>query len=269
MKFGANGSAWVRGTVNARSCPVTYKVRVGEAALNKHVDHVKAENSQMGQEQSIHCLSEPVGSPSTPPPSGVEGTSESEMDMAGVAALTPLPPEEEDEFLPRLPGTRDVLQSTTNHPYLRLSPRKQTQCENAPGPATRERPTSWDLKQVPKNRKGHTAVVFEAQMYVYGGYVDIKGPSQEFWSFSFVRLPLLFMRFSSICSSYYLFSTDAKDWCPVFTPCGDVGPGPRYSHSAAVYRRGMYLFGGLVGFVEQNDFWKWDFSSCVWSRIRA
>ncbi|XP_043550149.1 RING finger protein B [Chiloscyllium plagiosum] len=103
------------------------------------------------------------------------------------------------------------------------------------------------MKQVPKNRKGHTAVVFEAQMYVYGGYVDIKGPSQEFWSFSFV----------------------AKDWCPVFTPCGDVGPGPRYSHSAAVYKRGMYLFGGLVGLVEQNDFWKWDFSSCIWSRIRA
>ncbi|XP_067890987.1 leucine-zipper-like transcriptional regulator 1 homolog [Heterodontus francisci] len=103
------------------------------------------------------------------------------------------------------------------------------------------------LKQTPKNRKGHSAVVFEAQMYVYGGYVDIKGPSQEFWNFSF----------------------DAKDWCPVFTSCGDVGPGPRYSHSAAVYKRGMYLFGGLVGLVEQNDFWKWDFNSSTWSRIKA
>ncbi|XP_041056085.1 kelch domain-containing protein 3 isoform X3 [Carcharodon carcharias] len=102
-------------------------------------------------------------------------------------------------------------------------------------------------KQIPRNRKGHTAVVFESQMYVYGGYVDIKGPSQEFWSFSF----------------------DAKDWCPVFMPCGDVGPGPRYSHSAAVHRRGMYLFGGLVGLVEQNDFWKWDFNNGIWSRIRA
>ncbi|XP_078084041.1 leucine-zipper-like transcriptional regulator 1 isoform X1 [Mustelus asterias] len=102
-------------------------------------------------------------------------------------------------------------------------------------------------KQVPRNRKGHTAVVFEAQMYVYGGYVDIKGPSQEFWSFNF----------------------DAKDWCPVSTPNGDVGPGPRYSHSAAVYKGGMYLFGGLVGLVEQNDFWKWDFNNGTWSRIKA
>uniref|UniRef100_UPI00398F4F7D rab9 effector protein with kelch motifs n=1 Tax=Pristiophorus japonicus TaxID=55135 RepID=UPI00398F4F7D len=101
-------------------------------------------------------------------------------------------------------------------------------------------------KPAPKNRKGHTAVVFEAQMYVYGGYVDIKGPSQEFWSFSF----------------------DAQDWCPVLTSC-DVGPGPRYSHSAAVYKSGMYLFGGLVGLVEQNDFWKWDFNSSTWSRIKA
>ncbi|XP_067843212.1 rab9 effector protein with kelch motifs isoform X2 [Heptranchias perlo] len=103
------------------------------------------------------------------------------------------------------------------------------------------------MKQAPTNRKGHSAVVFKAQMYIYGGYVDIKGPSQEFWSFTF----------------------DAKDWCPVLTSCGDVGPGPRYSHSAAVYRSGMYLFGGLVGLVEQNDFWKWDFNSSIWSRIKA
>ncbi|XP_072114821.1 kelch domain-containing protein 1 isoform X1 [Mobula birostris] len=103
------------------------------------------------------------------------------------------------------------------------------------------------VKQAPKNRKGHTAVVFEAQMFIYGGYVDIVGPSQEFWSFSF----------------------GAKVWCPVLASSGDVGPGPRYSHSAVVYNSGMYLFGGLVGLVEQNDFWKWDFIGGTWSKIKA
>ncbi|XP_032880723.1 leucine-zipper-like transcriptional regulator 1 [Amblyraja radiata] len=102
-------------------------------------------------------------------------------------------------------------------------------------------------KQAPKNRKGHSAVVFEAQMFVYGGYVDIMGPSQEFWSFGF----------------------DAKDWCPVLCSAGGVGPGPRYSHSAVVYCSGMYLFGGLVGLVEQNDFWKWDFIGSTWSKIKT
>ncbi|XP_051866854.1 uncharacterized protein si:dkey-3d4.3 [Pristis pectinata] len=102
-------------------------------------------------------------------------------------------------------------------------------------------------KQAPKNRKGHSAVVFEAQMFIYGGYVDIVGPSQEFWSFGF----------------------EAKDWYPVLVSSADVGPGPRYSHSAAVYNSGMYLFGGLVGLVEQNDFWKWDFIGSTWSKIKA
>ncbi|XP_069790981.1 leucine-zipper-like transcriptional regulator 1 isoform X2 [Narcine bancroftii] len=106
---------------------------------------------------------------------------------------------------------------------------------------------SCELAQAPKNRKGHSAVVFEAHMFVYGGYVDIMGPSQEFWSFGF----------------------EAKDWCPVMASSGVVGPGPRYSHSAAVYSSGMYLFGGLVGLVEQNDFWKWDFIGSSWSKIKA
>uniref|UniRef100_A0A3Q3DV41 Si:dkey-3d4.3 n=1 Tax=Hippocampus comes TaxID=109280 RepID=A0A3Q3DV41_HIPCM len=32
------------------------------------------------------------------------------------------------------------------------------------------------------NRKGHSAVVIGSSMLVYGGFIDIKGSSQEFWS---------------------------------------------------------------------------------------
>lgn len=102
-------------------------------------------------------------------------------------------------------------------------------------------------KQAPINRKEHSAVVFEAKMYIYGGYVDIKGPSQEFWSFTF----------------------DVEEWCLVLSSSADISPGPRYSHSAIVYGNGMYLFGGLVGLVEQSDFWRWDFNSNMWSKIKA
>eukprot|EP00061_Rhincodon_typus_P010771 g35311.t1 len=44
--------------VNARLGPVTYKVQVDEAVLNKHMDHMKAVNSQTGQEQNIPSPSE-------------------------------------------------------------------------------------------------------------------------------------------------------------------------------------------------------------------
>uniref|UniRef100_A0A3B5PNL8 Si:dkey-3d4.3 n=1 Tax=Xiphophorus maculatus TaxID=8083 RepID=A0A3B5PNL8_XIPMA len=35
---------------------------------------------------------------------------------------------------------------------------------------------------VPSNRKGHSAVVLGSAMLVYGGFMDIKGSLQEFWS---------------------------------------------------------------------------------------
>lgn len=37
----------------------------------------------------------------------------------------------------------------------------------------------------PANRKGHSAVIFGSSMYVYGGYIDIRGSTKEFWKFDF------------------------------------------------------------------------------------
>ncbi|XP_039175301.1 tip elongation aberrant protein 3-like isoform X2 [Crotalus tigris] len=100
--------------------------------------------------------------------------------------------------------------------------------------------------QVPVNRKGHSAVVYRGNMYIYGGYIDIKGASQEFWTFNF----------------------DTKQWAPVSVASSGGSPGPRHGHSAVVYSNGMYLFGGLMGLSEQKDFWMWDFIATNWSSIR-
>lgn len=40
--------------------------------------------------------------------------------------------------------------------------------------------------QKPSNRKAHSAVVLGSAMLLYGGLVDMKGSSQEFWSLDFV-----------------------------------------------------------------------------------
>jgi hypothetical protein len=37
----------------------------------------------------------------------------------------------------------------------------------------------------PIARRGHTAVVYDNSMYVFGGYVDMKGSSNELWRFRF------------------------------------------------------------------------------------
>ncbi|NXM46861.1 GEFF factor, partial [Gymnorhina tibicen] len=99
----------------------------------------------------------------------------------------------------------------------------------------------------PANRKGHSAVVYHSSMYIYGGYFGIKGISQEFWAFHF----------------------ETRKWLCVSSPCHSSGPGARHGHSAVVYHRAMYLFGGLMGLTEQRDLWKWDFGSSSWSSIRT
>ncbi|XP_054826401.1 leucine-zipper-like transcriptional regulator 1 isoform X2 [Eublepharis macularius] len=98
----------------------------------------------------------------------------------------------------------------------------------------------------PTNRKGHSAVVYRGSMYMYGGYIDIKGVSQEFWTFCF----------------------DTEQWLPVPATLDGGSPGPRHGHAAVVYGNGMYMFGGLMGLSEQKDFWKWDFITTDWSSIR-
>jgi len=44
-----------------------------------------------------------------------------------------------------------------------------------------------DTSQVPFpiGRRGHTAVLYGNSMYIYGGYVDMKGSSGELWQFNF------------------------------------------------------------------------------------
>ncbi|XP_028663886.1 leucine-zipper-like transcriptional regulator 1 homolog [Erpetoichthys calabaricus] len=100
--------------------------------------------------------------------------------------------------------------------------------------------------QSPCNRKGHSAVVYRSAMHVYGGYIDMRGSSQDFWTFTF----------------------ENTEWSLQTSSC-ESGPGPRHSHAAVTYQDGMYLYGGLMGLNEQSDFWKWDFSSLAWSRIRV
>ncbi|XP_034549599.1 ras guanine nucleotide exchange factor F [Notolabrus celidotus] len=101
--------------------------------------------------------------------------------------------------------------------------------------------------QMPSNRKGHSAVVLGSDMLLYGGFVDMKGSSQEFW-----RLDFDTMKWSMLSSSQQASS----------------GPGPRHSHSAMAYQSCMYLFGGLKGLHEQRDLWRWNSTNCTWSSLK-
>lgn len=99
----------------------------------------------------------------------------------------------------------------------------------------------------PCNRKGHSAVVYRAAMFIYGGYFDIEGAVEEFWVFYF----------------------DTKKWSALSPRTRGLGPGPRHGHSSATHNSAMYLFGGLKNMAEQNDFWRFDFRRHNWSSIKT
>ncbi|KAJ8012387.1 hypothetical protein DPEC_G00042190 [Dallia pectoralis] len=100
---------------------------------------------------------------------------------------------------------------------------------------------------VPANRRAHSAVVLGSSMYIYGGYVDMRGSSQEFWNFDF----------------------DTMLWSLLDCTQMEVGPGPRHSHSAIAYLDCMYMFGGLKGLREQKDLWRWNSASQAWSSLKS
>lgn len=100
------------------------------------------------------------------------------------------------------------------------------------------------LGVTPLNRKGHSAVTFGSSMYVYGGYMDIRGSTKEFWKFNF----------------------DSEVWSLLNNIQG--GPGPRHGHSAVTHQECMYIYGGLQGLREQKDLWRWSFTCQSWSCIK-
>ncbi|XP_077436583.1 kelch domain-containing protein 3 isoform X1 [Vanacampus margaritifer] len=101
---------------------------------------------------------------------------------------------------------------------------------------------------MPTNRKGHSAVVIGSSMLIYGGFVDIKGSSQEFWS----------------------LDCETKVWSLLSgLQHESLSPGPRHSHSAMVFQSCMFLYGGLKGLREQKDFWKWNPANYTWSSLKT
>ena len=90
----------------------------------------------------------------------------------------------------------------------------------------------------PSGRRGHSAVVFDFGLHVYGGYQDLKGSSSELWT----------------------FDLDTEQW-HLFTCSGKKSgyPSGRHWHSAVVDSEFMYVFGGMSGLQEKNDLWGWNF----------
>ena len=92
----------------------------------------------------------------------------------------------------------------------------------------------------PRGRRGHTAIVFQDSMYIYGGYQDLRGSTSDLWAFHFPS------------KTWHLVSQGGAADCP-----------PRHHHSAVLHDSSMWIFGGMSDLQETSDCWKFDLGNCV------
>lgn len=108
-------------------------------------------------------------------------------------------------------------------------------------------PACCSPSKVPYMRYGHTAVLIDDIIYIWGGRNDTEGA----------------------CNVLYTFHTGTEQW----TTPGVSGhiPGARDGHSACVLDRTMYIFGGFEQLADcfSNDIHKLDTKSMSWTLVRA
>lgn len=108
-------------------------------------------------------------------------------------------------------------------------------------------PVIGGQSKVPYMRYGHTAVLIDDIIYIWGGRNDTEGA----------------------CNVLYIFHTGTEQWA---TPrvTGQV-PGARDGHSACVMEKTMYVFGGYEQLADcfSNDIHKLDTKSMSWALVKA
>lgn len=113
---------------------------------------------------------------------------------------------------------------------------------------------SWRHVEIPEQerpraRAGHTAVVFNGAMYMFGGVAEEEagGGSHTLWLSDFWMLDLNTWRWSEV------------------RPRGVGRPEKRKGHTAVVYKRSMFVFGGGQDESRMNrDLWEFNFTTSKW-----
>lgn len=116
-------------------------------------------------------------------------------------------------------------------------------------------------------------------MIVYGGYQDLRGSSNELWTYHFgkyflskniiiikgggerergkgVKTNYHFHYLSSETESWHLLSPKKKK-----TSDGLPKPSGRHKHSAVLHDGAMWIYGGMTDLQEKGDLWRWDISN--------
>lgn len=144
---------------------------------------------------------------------------------------------------------------------------------------------------LPSARDRHVTVSHENCIYVFGGY-DGNNRVNDFWQFDTIRETwsliegigtapsprhshsgveyngsmYIFAGYDgNYRSDFHQFDYLTKKWCVV--PVKGTAPKPRYRTSAVAYKNKMLVVGGHDGAKHLNDFYQYNFDTCIWSLI--
>ena len=118
-----------------------------------------------------------------------------------------------------------------------------------PSCASWEKVSCKSSNQVPLGRKDHISFIYKNEMYIHGGYVDLKGSVQEFWKFNF----------------------DSKKWVHLDDALTEPCPSGRYKHAGVIKNDTLWICGGLMGVTDKNlnQTWTWNFITRIWCCIKS
>ena len=99
----------------------------------------------------------------------------------------------------------------------------------------------------PVGRREHVAIIHNGKMLIHGGYIDLKGPTNEFWCFDI-----------------------SKNTWKLLQSFNNVYPAARYKHSGIIYEDILWICGGLMSVTDRNEtqVWTWNLTSFFWSPIK-
>lgn len=100
----------------------------------------------------------------------------------------------------------------------------------------------------PTNRRGHSAVIYNNSMYIYGGFEDFRGSSNQLWEYQLANQRWELRNLSSSSANH---------------------PEPRHSHSSIVYGDSMYVYGGLSNLKPLSDLWRWSWPEKRWFKEKT
>ena len=97
-------------------------------------------------------------------------------------------------------------------------------------------------KEKPCKRSGHSAVVYQDKMYIFGGVDDEINRLNDLWEFDLKK----------------------KTWKELKV---ENGPASRNSHSATLFLNYMIVFGGMHDLTKElNDLYAFNFTTQTWRR---